>query len=245
MFALVALLLLVGGSILQTMDLHLGILASQLLCIALPAFLLRKRFEINSPIFIEKQNYKAILLVLITTPVVAICSNLIALLIMQSSPTLLEMGAQYQESLQRLLHPEELWRQIVGFIAVCLVAPICEEYFFRGMLLQKQRGVHRWTVAVVINGLLFSLVHANPIAFVSLTIVGIFFASLSKRALLLSILAHAMLNSTSSFLSFLPQTGDLEPDQIETLPVLIALGILVPLAFFLWRFTLNVIDEKK
>ncbi len=245
MFALVALLLLIGGGILQGIDLHLGIIASQLFCIAIPAFLLRKRFDIDFPIFFEKPNYKAIALVLVTTPLVSISSNLIALLIMQSSPALMEMGTQYQEGLQRLLHPDERWRQIVGLVGVCLVAPICEEYFFRGTLLQKQRGVHRWGMAIAINGVLFSLIHANPVAFVSLAVIGVYFASLSKRALFLSILAHAVLNSTSIILSFMPKTGASDADKVETIPVLIALAVLVPVAILMWRFTLSVIDEEK
>ena len=226
------------------MDLHLGILASQALCIALPAFLLRKRFAIQFPIFPKTINYKTVLLVFVATPIIAICSNLIALLIMQSSPDLLAMGEQYKEGLQKLLHPDETWRKVIGICGVCIVAPICEEYFFRGSLLQQQRNVHRWGLAIGINGLLFSLVHANPVAFVSLAIVGIFFASLSKRALFLSIFAHAMLNTTSVILSFIPKTSDVNPNDVDTWAVVITLFILAPIAILLWRFTLSTIDGK-
>ncbi len=245
MFALVALLLLIGGGILQSLDLHIGLIASQFICIAIPAFLLRKRFEISSPLLGGKKNPSVIALVVITTPIIAIASNLIALLIMQSSPALMELGSSYQVGLERLLHPAALWRQILGFLAICLVAPICEEYFFRGTLLQKQRTHSSWPRAIIINGFLFSLVHANPVAFISLWIIGAFFASLSKRSLFLSILAHTLLNATSGFLSFLPKEENMAPDKIETLAVLGALALLIPVVFLLWKKTLSLIDSEE
>lgn len=165
---------------------------------------------------------------------------MIAMLLMKFSPALQEMGVQYEASLNHLLDPDELWRQILGFAVISIVAPVFEEYFFRGTLLVAQRKVHRWGVAIFINGFLFSLIHANPIAFISLVIIGTYFASLTRHGIILAIFAHSLLNTTSGMLSYF-KTDALDVNDIELTNILISLAILLPAAGLLWALALRSI----
>lgn len=87
-------------------------------------------------------------------------------------------------------------------ISVVVVAPITEEFIFRGILL------HRWAVkwgvrpAIVLTSVLFGLLHSNLLG---LFVFGIVMSLLylSTRSLLVPIVAHALNNALASGLEFL------------------------------------------
>ncbi len=77
------------------------------------------------------------------------------------------------EQLTQQLHQEPL--VIYATLAAgVLVAPICEEIFFRGFLLPGlQKSMPAW-LAIVITSLIFAAAHASPGSFVLLFILAIF-----------------------------------------------------------------------
>jgi hypothetical protein len=85
-----------------------------------------------------------------------------------------------------------------------LVAPITEEFLFRGVLL------HRWatkwgiTPAILSSSILFGCVHANVNPF-GLSILGLVMALLylKTRTLIVPMIAHFMNNSIVTFVQFL------------------------------------------
>ena len=81
------------------------------------------------------------------------------------------------------------------FALMVIMAPICEEYMFRGFLLHVllRYGV---VVAVAITTLLFVAAHLDPAAAPHLTIAGVIFAllALGSGGLLSPIIAHAVAN---------------------------------------------------
>ncbi len=88
--------------------------------------------------------------------------------------------------------------QFVGvLLALAVVAPICEEVFFRGYVFtafSRRRGIP-W--AFVTSSLLFALAHLNLQALVPILVVGVTFCFVYWRSgsLVPSIIAHAMNNA--------------------------------------------------
>jgi membrane protease YdiL (CAAX protease family) len=86
--------------------------------------------------------------------------------------------------------------------SVVVVAPITEEFIFRGVLL------HRWGVkwgirpAIVMTSILFGMLHSN---LVGLFVFGVVMALLylSTRSLLVPMVAHALNNAIASSIDFL------------------------------------------
>jgi membrane protease YdiL (CAAX protease family) len=81
-------------------------------------------------------------------------------------------------------------------ITVVIAAPLGEELFFRGFAfpaLQRSMGL---VGAVVVSGILFSLLHLDPVGFVGLMEIGIFLAALRHwtGSLLPAVLGHAVNN---------------------------------------------------
>jgi len=98
-------------------------------------------------------------------------------------------------------------------ITVCLVAPVVEELFYRGLgmeaykkrinlrLFSSRSDSERWNVrvAVIFTSLIFSGTHLIPIQFPALFAVGVVFAVLAQRAGRLgpAIWAHVAFNGTA------------------------------------------------
>lgn len=90
----------------------------------------------------------------------------------------------------------------VMMFSVLVVAPVTEEFIFRGVLL------HRWGVkwgtrpAIILTSILFGVLHSN---LVGLFVFGIVMALLylSTRSLLVPIVAHGLNNAIASLIEFL------------------------------------------
>lgn len=126
-------------------------------------------------------------------------------------------------------------------INVVLVAPITEEFIFRGLLLH--RWGYKWTAtrAIVVSSVLFGLLHTNV---VGLTVFGIVMALLycTTGSLWVAILAHGLNNLVVLLLSTLSTTDSPSPATslaefqanwwIGVILMLVSAPVLVP---FIWR----------
>lgn len=85
---------------------------------------------------------------------------------------------------------------VLLMLLIAVVAPIAEELFFRGMLYPLLR--RRWSapMAIVLNGLLFALIHVIPVILPGLFFVGLVLAWVRERSgsLWPCILLHALQN---------------------------------------------------
>lgn len=102
-------------------------------------------------------------------------------------------------------------------VGAALVAPLCEEVFFRGFLQQGLRQRLEAPRAVVVTALIFTAFHLEPVGFVARFQLGVLFGLLAWRtgSLWPAIGAHFANNTTSTLLHF--ATKDL-PDANEPLP---------------------------
>jgi membrane protease YdiL (CAAX protease family) len=109
-----------------------------------------------------------------------------------------------------------------ALIAVLTVvgAPLVEEIFFRGLVLRSlarlTRRLGRRTgpvVAVVVTGLLFGLVHGEPLQFAGLAVFGMLLAAVAWRTgrIGMGVVAHASFNALALAAVVLPATAWIRP----------------------------------
>ncbi|NJL21927.1 MAG: CPBP family intramembrane metalloprotease, partial [Leptolyngbyaceae cyanobacterium SM1_3_5] len=96
---------------------------------------------------------------------------------------------------------------ILAPIAIVVVAPITEEFLFRGIILQ--RWAIKWGVrpALIASSIVFGVLHAN---FVGLSIFGLVMGLLylKTRSLVVPIACHAFNNAIAAVSMFAPETGE-------------------------------------
>lgn len=135
---------------------------------------------------------------------VAVFPWLIALLVMAVEVTR-RLGLPLpMEPIQELLFKED--RPLVLGLTVllaCLIGPVAEELFFRGILYPAIRSRASWGRAMFISAAFFALLHANPVGFPAILLLGCFLANLYERTgslagpLTVHILHNTLLISTA------------------------------------------------
>lgn len=102
------------------------------------------------------------------------------------------------EQVEQLERTKELPALIAGFISTCVVAPITEEFFYRGVLVSgiSHKGK---AVAVILSSFLFAIAHGSLTIFAMPFVYGIVFAIIATKtkSLLPSIVMHSVCNILS------------------------------------------------
>jgi hypothetical protein len=70
---------------------------------------------------------------------------------------------------------------VIGALVVIVVAPVCEEMFFRGVMFRVLRQRMAFWPAAVADGVLFGLVHWSPVILPVLAVLGIMFCYVYER----------------------------------------------------------------
>lgn len=103
--------------------------------------------------------------------------------------------------------PTDLFRhrqtEALAVLLTVVVAPVCEESFFRGFMFNGLRRKLGTPQAATYSGLLFALAHFTPTLIIPFTIVGIGFAYAYRRTgtLWTNVVAHAAFNGISVLLT--------------------------------------------
>lgn len=195
----------------------------------------------------------ALLVVMLTSVALGLMSNALIALKIELFPTLGEIAEEYQETIEELLLEESMSTQIVGAIAVAVVAPVCEEVLFRGTMLPEQRRRQTAVGAIILNGVLFALMHLhNPVGVLALTLVGAYFAHITLRSDTLwpAIAGHAALNLVNGVI-LLRVADRLEldaaepPEDIGAGEVAIITAVLAVGVAFLWWLSIWLVDNSE
>jgi uncharacterized protein len=122
--------------------------------------------------------------------------------------------------------------RVVFVIGISVAAPLCEEFFFRGIV---QRGLMTRLgplTAILVTSLLFSAFHLDPVGFLARTELGVLFGVLAWKSgsLWPGIAAHAANNTIATVLFLLTQGADESELSWQLIAALVALG---NLGFFL------------
>ncbi len=144
-------------------------------------------------------------------------SSYLTTLIPHDQGFLKEFYDKFNGNIKYLMNPK--WLLIV---AACIFAPIFEEMFFRGLLLNgllnRAKNIQQVWRAILFTSFIFGLIHVNPWQFIAGVISGIALGYVYYRtkSLMNSIFIHALNNGLSVFI--LIQYGDLEPVEIANYP---------------------------
>lgn len=241
--------------LLLPLDMRMGSILVQIVVILGGALVYRRFFshpEVRWPSLSSLGMSPLVLvLVLVTSVLLGLMSNALVALQLELFPALKEPAMEYQELVEDLLLPDDMGAQIVGVVAVAVVAPFCEEILFRGTILAEQRRSQLAAGAIILNGILFSLMHLNnPVGFLALAIIGAYFAHITLRsdALWGAILGHAALNLVNGVILIRVaeqmELGGVEAvEEVELLPLLLVTVVLVAAVTALWWWSIRLIQS--
>ena len=91
---------------------------------------------------------------------------------------------------------------IPGFVAVVIIAPITEELFFRGIILNGLLLIYKHIKSIFVSALLFGLIHLNPWQLLPAITAGVLIGWIyyKKNNILLCILMHVFNNASNYFM---------------------------------------------
>ncbi|MCR5421652.1 MAG: CPBP family intramembrane metalloprotease [Lachnospiraceae bacterium] len=115
---------------------------------------------------------------------------------------------------------------VVGFIAAGIIGPVCEELTLRGIVLKRSERSFGMVGCIILNALIFSCMHMNPIQGIYALPMGIVFTYVCYRynSVVPGIILHILNNSISFLLSRFINTDNLSNLIWIVVFVLLALG---------------------
>lgn len=156
--------------------------------------------------------------------ILGILTNLINLLLLQFD---------MQMTMPDLSFKNDAFYNMIIILSVCVIAPVFEELFFRGFILQALKR-HGNVFAIITTSILFALLHGNLVQAIpvfALSIV-ISYSVIRTNNVLIGILIHFLNNSLSIFELFFVKNV-----------VISAIFLLVSIGFII--FTISTIIKKR
>jgi membrane protease YdiL (CAAX protease family) len=232
LYLITMLLVLVAGSAVQTWNLSLGLLATEIFLILLPALLLLRVRGIPWKEGLRLQPIRA------ATAAVAlllgVCAWLFSIYI---EGIMMQITGMLPVSLPEGSLPTNAMESILYFAALAISAPVCEEALFRGALQQpyeRQRGPR---FAIVLVGLMFAFYHFRVSGLPALLPVSFLlgWAAWRTGSLYASILIHFGMNASSAANTLIALNGGGGIPLTNPWLALIGLGLLPVLILALRR----------
>lgn len=216
-----------------------GFLAAAFLCALLSLRYLPARGRLNGPSYLAI-GLLPLLLQIIATPLY----NLSLILFPPG-----ELFFSLMETLKPTGHPLDTFG---AFFSMVLIGPICEEFVFRGVMMERalseKRNVH---LIVFLQALLFGIAHMNPWQFFYAVAFGALFGYLRvwSGGILLTVLLHILVNGWSVLSTYASLGVFQEPDDGRPVPVvwwivLLALFIGAGIVFALYRSRQLPVEES-
>lgn len=205
LYLVMALLLVTAGSYMQSVDVRFGLIGTEVLLVLLPAVLfVWWTGESKKKVFrLKGISAKAALLVIVVTVLVypaALLGNLIVVNILDFLGLYREINLPVASSMKEYA---------ILLIVVSVSAGICEEIFFRGVLL---RAYESWghPKSILWTALLFGLFHFNLQNLVAPVILGLLFGYLVvlTDSIYAGIIAHMTNNALAVTIGFLNAMGN-------------------------------------
>lgn len=96
---------------------------------------------------------------------------------------------------------------VIGIVAVVLVAPVVEEFIFRGLIMTRLAQAMPGWLAAALSAAIFGLCHGHPVWFAYTFVLGVLFGLMDLRlgSIWPSILAHMVFNGMGQILDLLPE----------------------------------------
>lgn len=187
------------GSMLQTVDLYLGLFAGEVLILLVPVLVYVKQKKVNFKRYFRlnkitgKEALISVLLTLLVYPLVGISSTL-----------LIKFYSLFGEVRVPQINVKSGGLMSIYSVLIIGVLPaICEEFFVRGLLSAPAKRAKGRKFTYFYTALLFMLMHVNPFNIVAPFILGYVFSVLNEKtnSLYSSMLGHFTFNTCSVILS--------------------------------------------
>ena len=108
----------------------------------------------------------------------------------------------YSETSEVLWNENQKW---LSFLSVVIVAPLCEELMFRGLIYTRMRTLLRAPYVILISGFLFGFFHGNALQFIYAMALGMLLAYVMEayRSIWAPIMVHVAANLISWLLTYI------------------------------------------
>ena len=187
------------GSMLQTVDLYLGLFAGEVLILLVPVLVYVKQKKVNFKRYFRlnkitgKEALTSVVLTLLVYPLVGI-----------SSALLIKFYSIFGNVRVPQINVKSGGLSSIYSVLIIAVLPaICEEFFVRGLLSAPAKKAKGRKFTYFYTALLFMLMHVNPYNIVAPFILGYVFSVLNEKtnSLYSSMLGHFTFNTCSVILS--------------------------------------------
>ena len=152
----------------------------------------RKKFHLRVRLEKIQKMPKAIIFLL------AFLVGLFQFIPMTTLENFMDLPDQLEQDFVNLAHNP------IGILTLCIIAPIAEEYLFRGLMMRKML---RWNIspwyAIIASSILFGLIHLNPAQIPGAIILGIVMAWMCYRTR--SLIPGIIIHITNNTLCLIPE----------------------------------------
>jgi uncharacterized protein len=222
-YLVVFVMLLFFGSLLQGWHFELGMIATQVLIILLPAIWYWRRYRVDQTVYARlyplKKNFIPIILLL------SVSMWLLNMVIATGLVTgLMKLGF---EPVVVIEPPQTMQQYLIYILVLSVFAGTCEEILFRGTIMPAMEK-HGLVPAIVFSSLLFALFHGSFLSLISTFMLGVVMAVIViKTGSLWGGILYHMLNNfyAATYLYIAGQfetTAEIDPQAYWVfLPVLI------------------------
>ena len=235
LFLLTSLLIITAGAFLQSKSLSLGLIATEVLLVGLPAllFIYFGKLPVKDTLRLRQPPVRlSILAMLIAAGVwpLSLLLNSVSLLVFRYTPPAPAGFA-----------PTNLWEALLLFLGLAVAAPLCEELVWRGYIQRAYEARGPW-VSVGVVSLFFAFWHLRLQGFLALLPLALMLGFLAWRSnsLIPGILAHFVANALQVLVTVLTSMG-LVSNTVLGIAVLLGGLVGLPLAgvgiFLFWKWT--------
>ena len=156
------------------------------------------------------QTLWVVLVAIFSIPVVSGIASLIDMIPL--SEGLEASKSSFQESQKAYMNMQTTGEFVTAFIVMSIIAAVGEELTFRGLLMRffakRSKGKIFWPI--FLSSIIFSVIHGNVVGLVSIVIAGMVLGYIYyyTGSLLLSMLAHFIVNGTQITVSYLGRNNE-------------------------------------
>jgi hypothetical protein len=167
-YLVLGILLLTLGSVVQTINLNIGLIITEYLLILLPVilFLRHKNYSVREVLRLNSINFNqavfVFFIILFSYPI-AVFLNFIVITILSNFTNATNTGVPIPVSINEFL---------ISLFVIGVTPGICEEVLFRGLMLNSYERLGKKR-AIIITSLLFGLFHFNLFNFIGPVFLGI------------------------------------------------------------------------
>ena len=202
LFLLTSLLIITAGAFLQSKALSLGLIATEVLLVLLPAllFIYFGKLAVKDTLRLRKPPLRLSILAMVIAAGVwplSLLLNSVSLLIFRYTPPAPAGFA-----------PTNLWEAFLLFLGLAVAAPLCEELVWRGYIQRAYEARGPW-VSVGLVSLFFAFWHLRLQGFLALLPLALMLGFLAWRSnsLIPGILAHFVANGLQVLVTVLTSMG--------------------------------------